>query len=125
MTDMIEVKTADLIGPALDYAVAKAEGLPLSDEVCQGDVIFVGRGDGDLRPYAPSTNWEECGPLIDKYKPDVGPFNGAISAYLNNRLFDSGPLYSGHGETYLVAACRVIVLFRLGDTVSVPKELMP
>lgn len=122
---MIEVKTADLIGPALDYAVATAEGMPLSDEVCQGDVIFVGRGDGDLRPYAPSTCWAECGPLMEKYKPDIEPCQGSIAAFLNNRLADPGPFCAGYGETYLVAVCRVIVRFKLGETVLVPKELMP
>lgn len=125
MTDMIEVKTVDLIGPALDWAVGEAIG-----EKNTISSRFIDNENGAAKLVfwcwnAYSTEWGQGGPLIDEYKPDVGPFNGAISAYLNNRLFDSGPLYSGHGETYLVAACRVIVLFRLGDTVSVPKELMP
>lgn len=126
MKGRIEVKTADLIGKALDWAVAQVEVVNYRKDGIKCKTRLTARTwHHYTKPnFSPSTDWSHGGPLIDKYRPDIEPRRGAIAAYLNNRLSDDGPLYSGFGETYLVAACRVIVLFKLGETVSVPKELV-
>lgn len=136
--NMIEVKTADLSGSALDWAVAKANGFAVQvrpyAEFCNastGHKVKVRyhrvwyEFDGDLEEYSPSADWSQCGLLIDKYRPDVQTnSDGQIAAYLNNSLADPDPLVVGRGDTYLIAICRAIVAARLGDTVQVPAELV-
>lgn len=126
MTKFVEVKTAELTGPALDWAVADAEGLVDNFEVLFRQIIpgdaWVVRGG---QKYHPSTDWAQGGPLIDKYRPDLQTARGSeLVAYLNNDVTDPNPLIDGRGETYLVALCRAVVAAKLGDVVRVPGELM-
>jgi hypothetical protein len=121
---MVEVKTADLIGKQLDYAVAVVEGHPLCEECMYGsDVLIIGTGYGDLEGFSPSTRWIQCGPLIDKY--DVW-FNSRdhherIAAWANTNTPSVKIL--GCGKSRLTAACRAIVQAKLGPMVSVPEEV--
>jgi len=124
MTQMTEVKTAELKGGALDWAVKRAIGAV--DE--PGHIVTFPEGfhiPWMMGVYAPSSNWDQCGPLIAKYRPDLQTTTtGEIVAYLNNDVNDPGPLIEGRGKDYLIAACRVVVQFELGDTVQVPQELL-
>lgn len=121
--NIIEVKTADLIGSALDWAVAKADGLPLSEEACQDDFILIGTGCGDLERFSPSTDWSQGGPLIEKYRMH---FLKAADGYAAYYLPDSvRPAFYRNGGTHLIAACRAIVAAKLGDVVQIPSELLP
>lgn len=118
---MIEVKTAELQGPALDWAVLAAMEVNGNQSYWKSQILE--------RPqsytYRPSTDWSQCGPLIAKYRPDLQTTTtGEIVAYLNNDVNDPGPLIEGRGKDYLIAACRVVVQFELGDTVQVPQELL-
>ncbi len=122
MSEFVEVKTADLVGAALDWAVAKTEGLPLCEEACQGDYILIGTGFGDLEPFKPSTDWIRVGRLIEKYKVMITYHNAPDQTPLATTS-DSHPAFQC-GETILIAACRAIVASVLGETVSVPKELL-
>lgn len=117
---MVEVKTADLIGKQLDYAVAVAEGHPLCEECMYGaDALIIGTGRGDLEPFSPSTDWNQGGPLLKKYAI------GFLGHDADNWLAFSSPCdqtHQGIGLTHLIAACRMIVAANIGDTVSVPQE---
>lgn len=135
MSDMVEIKTADLVGPALDWAVASAIGLPLCEEACQGDFILIGRGDGDLERFAPSTVWSQGGPLRDKYKVcvfDAGPQEAYGNREMVAATLDTGFSWidtslkeaDGVGETALIAICRAVVRHESGDVVQVPAELI-
>lgn len=142
MSKMVEVKTADLIRRALDWAVAKAERLPLCEEACYGVHILIGTGRGDLECYSHSTDWAQGGPLIERYGVLLSPPQSPV--HLNFGPYDSrnGYCESGvwsatifrqerkhrrasfsHPTEPLVAAMRAIVQFELGDVVSVPAEL--
>ncbi|MCJ2375159.1 phage protein NinX family protein [Pseudomonas sp. RGM 3321] len=126
MSEFVEVKTADLVGAALDWVVAIAVGCQEISATSAGVTCIYGMSDGDTcwtNLYQPSLDWSQGGPLIEKYKLDIG-------APLENK---SGPWNAatewGHpdgykGETPLIAACRAIVASVLGETVSVPKELL-
>lgn len=120
---MVEVKTADLIGKALDYAVAVAEGHPLCEECMHGtDALIIGTGRGDLKGFSPSTDWNQGGPLIEKYLCQVKiqpPYWQACA----RKEFGITWIY-GDGDTALIAACRAIVAAKLGDTISVPEEAL-
>lgn len=120
MNDMVEVKTTELIGPALDWAVAKAEGLPLCSEACQGDYIVVGTGAGDLQRYSPSMNWAHGGPLIGKHNVSVchrGDYWTAAIGRMNDKVVKAD-------ELPLIAACLAIVASITGDVLMVPAELL-
>lgn len=121
MSEMIEVKTAELIGPALDWAVAKADGVSirlLSKDNPQEkwQVQKQWRMDG---PYWPSQDWSQCGPLIAKHRVSI-----IYSDEVCNPCAWTDSTADWHAETPIIAACRAIVAAKLGDTVQVPKELI-
>ncbi|AMW64507.1 hypothetical protein QIT80_gp47 (endogenous virus) [Pseudomonas phage phiAH14a] len=125
MTEFVEVKTSDLTGAALDWAVAKAEGLPALIYPSEPPYIYIdlpGRGCG---PYHPSHNWSQGGPLIESEELTVEPsawdWNGACVLWRAHQEGESA--YFEH-TNLLVAAMRAIAHAKLGDTVSVPKELL-
>ena len=140
MGSKIEVKASDLIGPALDWAVAKACGFKLRHQARDGHRAGGYHAVGDAYGYiwtdtepdgcpgspycwSPSRCWKNGGPLIEKY---------AI-LFMGEQGFDEPDVFFaiirnlgavGRGETHLIAACRAIVAAKLGDTVSVPAELV-
>ena len=115
--NMNKVKTAELIGPALDWAVAEAEGVPIVFSKAAG---FWRRADiPDLEEWSPSSSWEQGGPLIDKHNVEILRAGDCVMAKLYG-LTNA----AGDGKTPLIAACRAIVAAKLGDAVSVPEELV-
>lgn len=121
MSQMIEVKTAELIGPALNYATAIADGWNMSREL---DRIAV-------KDYAPSEDWAQGGPLIEKYRVWITDQSAGYEAPAQDWCADvNGPQHMNKGQNYylgespLTAACRAIVAAKLGDVVSVPVELV-
>lgn len=127
MTDLIEVKTADLVGHALDWAVAQAEGLEVFLVGPQYNVpwrvFWKKRGQAlewDVL-YNPHEDWVLGGKLIEKYRVGFGLYSDYFFAVTG---LDDLPGDAG-GSTHLVAACRAIVAAKSGDAVQVPKELMP
>jgi len=113
------MKTSELSGAALDWAVAKADGLGF--EVMNGGV-FIPDEDGvdDPYKYQPSTVWDDGGPIIEweniqlwkgqQWNASMEPNN------INPAEFESGP-------TALIAAMRCFVASQLGDEVNIPAEL--
>lgn len=120
--EMVEVKTAELSGAALDWAVA-ATGAVTEDE---NGLRFRANGrptvGGDfVIPYEPSVTWSQCGPLIDAHAvmlcyptTDGDPWEASCI----------GDAEWHFGSTPQIAICRAIVAAKLGETVSVPKELL-
>lgn len=116
----MKIKTSELSGTALDWAVAKADDLPIAYIDPFKRVLVAGEGGCDS--FSPSTNWSQCGPLIEKYNLSIIEECGEWCAIKEMEL---GKILSNYpyGETYLIAACRAIVASRLGDEVEVPEEL--
>ena len=121
---MTTIKTADLTGPALDWAVAKCDQPQWSDDDA---LLWV---QDDEYQYNPSTNWSQGGPIIEREKIDL--FTGkqtypeswcaSVARYQNgHRLV--GWRFHQYGPTPLIAAMRCFVASRLGDEVEVPDEL--
>lgn len=113
--EMIEVKTAELIGPALDWATAKASGTKIDDS--RGNELRIDIAPGFQSTWVPSVNWYQGGPLIDRLIV-------VITKQADGKWWAHGGNDLGTGSTALIAACRAIVAANLGDTVSVPKELV-
>ena len=149
MSKFIEVKTAELSGKALDWAVAKSAGFePITDRPACKLVGFYLDNPPDTTsvsgfPFSPSNNWAQGGPLIDKYKVMLTPPNNLVhrnfgSFDKRNGWYESGHWGSTifgkdrvhrraafhHPDSPLIVAMRAIVQFVMGDAVSVPKELM-
>ncbi|HEK2618693.1 phage protein NinX family protein [Pseudomonas aeruginosa] len=112
MSETVEVKTCELEGPALDWAVAKADGWDFSKEYYR---IMV-------QGYCPSTDWSQGGPLITEFLIE---FRVEHARTICSYLCDANGMYisdGSYGDTHLIAACRAIVTAKLGETVSVPAE---
>lgn len=129
MTDLIEVKTSDLVGEQLAWAVAKAEGLAVNLEPPQyGNPwrVFVrrlGEATARLERYNPQEEWSLSGPLIRENGISLHAPQHAQDCWAAWATIDGKEVVMG-GDTEIIAACGVIVAGKLGDTVQVPKELM-
>ena len=116
------VKVAELIGPALDWAVAKCEGKVEAGvygvpEVVEGE-LHLHYCDTVLSDrFAPTKCWAQGGPLIASAGIAVS-FGPQWTTVHNRRL---GHYY--YGPTPLIAICRCYVASKLGDTVDIPDEL--
>lgn len=101
--------TYDLVGHALDWAVARCEG---------------GVGEKQLLGawYAPSTNWAQGGAIIERecisieYKTDTG-------VWVATRI-EGSAVSEDYGKTPLIAAMRCYVASKLGSEVDIPEELL-
>lgn len=102
------MKTSELTGPALDWAVAKCEG---------GDLINFDHQYA-ARCYRYSTDWSQGGPIIEREKIGTHCYGrwSACGANMPSSKACEGP-------TLLIAAMRCFVASKLGDEVDVPKEL--
>lgn len=123
----MKTNTSDLTGTALDWAVALAEGhKPPLLRVLRGHVALPDVEDPmncDYLEY--STVWELGGPIIDRERISVLPFDGRWEARCAASITRTPARFiERRGPTPLVAAMRCYVASKLGDTVDVPDELM-
>lgn len=129
MSKFVEVKTAELQGMALDWAVTGTGCLTIEQNGLRFDQQHRPTVGGDFEiPYQPSTNWSQGGPLITRFNIDLTiERNDLIYASVCD---DSGmPVIPGDvngafGSTHLIAACRALIAYKTGDWVCIPKELL-
>ena len=141
------MKTADLIGPALDWAVAKAlfgkrfvhyrtwletENEYWKDKDCSFAPAneyrilsedFDGVTTGFIEHY--STNWSQGGPIIEREFIHWGmtaiPHGAKPTIYLAYQYqVGTKPM---KGSTPLISAMRCFVASKMGDEVEIPEEL--
>lgn len=120
------MKVSELKGTALDWAVAKCEG-ELSED--GGQVHLVGskvrfyEDTLDIQ-YAPSTDWAQGGPIIERYGIDV-VYKAGSNLWLAYRPEARGVRSSvtSTGPTPLIATMRCYVASELGDEIEIPEEL--
>ncbi|MGJ0578577.1 phage protein NinX family protein [Xenorhabdus bovienii] len=108
----MKIKTSELTGRALDWAVALADGFDINSLI----------GMPQLTPEY-STDWSECGPLIEKYNIelvnellDCVLFWSANCNYVSDDYLD--------GQTPQIAICRAVVAAQLGSQVNIPDDLL-
>jgi hypothetical protein len=113
----MKIKTSELTGAALDWAVAKCEGAINGDDL---DIGFILEGG-----YSPSTNWSQGGPIIEREEITIGCIEGpeelkweAIKLTKNGR-----GVFCFKGPTPMIAAMRCYVASKLGGDVEIPKGL--
>lgn len=125
------MKTAELSGAALDWAVSQCEE--------NGGIWY--ESDRDAVPFTPSTDWAQGGPIIERERIDLNRFSGQwaarlwagwrdieypqgsaehAAAYRSRKISQS---IEQLGPTALVAAMRLYVASKLGDEIEVPAEI--
>lgn len=104
------MKTSELSGVQLDWAVAVAEGLPF-----KGMVV-----DEELNPLRYHNDWKSAGPIIEREA-----INTEWTGIPNAQWFASmeSEDLEAHGPTPLVAAMRCYVASKLGEEVDLPVEV--
>lgn len=122
----VEIKTSELIGNPLDWAVAKCEYPDQTVWIYKGAIWFDPFG-----VFNPSVNPVQGYPIIER---EIG------NLYKHNKIDPSQPdtwtaihyyktpdgvsVYYEEGPTALIAAMRCYVASKLGDVVKIPQELL-
>ena len=125
----MKVKTADLIGPTLDWAVAVVEGLTEEHAWTTIEIFKAIRAGGG---YWYSTDWSAAGPLIER--DCIGLEKHRLEGQRQWAACDWHPVVvQGHtclerskyvyGPTPLIAAMRCYCCAKLGEYVDIPEEL--
>ncbi len=108
------MKTNELTGKALDWAVAKCEGVPVTSP------------DFNLRfinAYSYSTDWSQGGPIIEREGINLFQRKGIAKKGGRAWLAYNAAHLEQEGITPLIAAMRCYVASNLGDEVEIPGEL--
>jgi hypothetical protein len=119
------MKTSELTGAALDWAVAQAEDFDWYIEVkptAYGPKPFVFEEHGEVSfKFQPSSNWSQGGPIIEREKLDL-EWIGADRCRATYDWLDES-FHEGFGPTPLIAAMRCYCCAKLGDEIDIPEEL--
>jgi hypothetical protein len=107
------MKTSELTGAALDWAVAKCEGLAVSDRATKWR--------SKNCPHLYSTDWAKGGPIIEREWIDLHCVNDSL---WEAECPAPGGLAMQNGPTPLVAVMRCYVASKLGHTVEIPYDLV-
>jgi len=116
-----------LIGPALDWAVAKIENPEWWDDgyMDVNPEAAVDMGDGET--YSPSTDWAQGGPIIERewinIEKRINEMHWTASVVYEDKEHDGFERTEAKGDTPLIAAMRCYVASKLGDEVEIPEEL--
>ena len=117
----MKLKTSELTGAALDWAVAKCEGMVPNTPFIASNKEYT---------FKPSTDWAQGGPIIEREGIALDCLRtcfvidswGATSEMVREGDYYS-PVIEFTGSTPLLAAMRCYVASKLGDEVEVPDEL--
>jgi len=132
------MKTSELTGTALAWAVGMAEGFELSLYGVDPSIRARVPGLGVHAPWNPAMYYSQGGPIMDragisvvKCNPLYFPKGNENGDYYEDYWKATLPLmdleegYTFYGKTYLIAAMRCYVASKLGDDVEIPKGLLP
>jgi hypothetical protein len=111
------MKTSELTGAALDWAVASCEQGDFMDETWWADFSH---------ESCYSTDWALAGPIIEREWLDVTPWPNESDEDLRwqCKQHDMRIDCVAFGPTPLIAAMRCYVASVLGDEVEVPDEIL-
>lgn len=112
------MKTSELTGATLDWAVAKCEGSATFGWTAEGTertaLLCV---DETWQKFKPSTDWAKGGPIIEREGIAID-FDGEAWTASDNEY----PICH-RASTPLIAAMRCYVTSKMGDEVEIPEEL--
>lgn len=129
------MKTNELTGAALDWAVAKCEGIELESGYGVQEtsgyynrLLVDGRmskGQSMLVRYIPSTDWAQGGSIIEREGISIDQRdNGSlVLACIDAPMEHEENEIWANGPTPLIAAMRCYVYSKLGDEIEIPEGL--
>ena len=122
------IKTSELTGAALGYAVAIAEGF-VTDGDKQDTELWLEHPDGRVGysgKYNYSSEWGLGGPIIARECITVGPYATPKNLFKAYRWTDTNAVDFAswcEGETPLIAAMRCYVASKFGNEIEIPDGL--
>lgn len=123
----MKVKTSELTGSALDWAVAVCQGYSDLRRNCHRfseELLMtpprVEYGPVALHDITFSADWNQGGPIIEREKISIMATSTGV---WGARTLVLPPDYS-KGPTPLIAAMRCFVAARLGEEIEIPEELL-
>ena len=122
----MKIRTKDLTGAALDWAVAKCEDIRVGHPGFWTNAVVVAFENGTECPWPYSTSWAQGGSIIDHMVREGLRLTGYKSLPTDPTSCQAqiGNIVTG-GPTPLIAAMRCYVASKLGDEVEIPEELLP
>ena len=114
MGQRMKIKTSELTGAALDWAVAKCE-FPEPDYDDEWRLANTSP-DGNEWAFQPSTDWAQGGPIIEREEIAI------FLEYPKSWCATNGDVRSP-GDTPLMAAMRCYVRSKLGEEINLTKEM--
>jgi len=131
----MKIKTVELVGVALDYAVAIATDKRTRVYIGYFSVLTGNASGHDhISHFTPTARWSDVGPLVDQYKVWLSP--PVNDPHPDPDMPDGwdAEIYDADGmekvahiigaPTARLAVCRAIVTARLGETVDIPDALV-
>jgi len=115
----MKIETSELQGAALDWAVAKCEFVEveyLEDGITQ---CLLQKPSGR---YAPSTDWAQGGPIIERECICLARLDPKTEDDTNFWVAHIDGIYCRYGLTALIAAMRCYVASNLSDEMGTPGE---
>lgn len=124
------MKTQDLIGAQLDWAVAKCEGYALTSDgisnllVRGNEMLLLGPGSSSLN-YSPTCYWMQGGEIIEREGIGIRQYGDfPESRWQADKWAFKFVDPMATGPTPLIAAMRCFCASRLGDEINIPEELL-
>lgn len=110
------MKTSELTGAALDWAVAKCEGLLAFGWEDDMGLLKITFSTGETEYFIPTMKWEQGGPIIEREN---------ICLWTEGYDWEAKQygVWEEWASTPLIAAMRCYVGSKLGNDVDVPEEL--
>ena len=126
----MKIKTSELTGPALRWAVATLEGYTnLRRGVFSGELVMdpprKEYGAVEFSSICHDTDWAQGGPIIEQEAHNLFKHNGGTEWCCACNVPREGytAIITADGPTPLIAAMRCYVASKLGDEVEVPEGL--
>lgn len=125
----MKVKTNELIGAALDWAVAKCMNLQSMHHYTfqKGHhVVPHPYYEGYDFGFFPSTDWAQGGPIIDRIQglEQKQWLESSSETKCEVHIHNYDGDWIAFGPTLLITSMRCYVASKLGDKVEIPKELL-
>ena len=122
------MKVSELQGSALDWAVAKCEGVSVEISIggwwvfdSSASPKFIDSyNDGKWQAFHPSICWAQGGLIIEREGIELNRYAGEWMATL---VTGGVSISEEQGSTQLIAAMRSYVASQFGDEIDVPDEL--
>ncbi len=118
------MKTSELTGAALNWAVAVCEGFTDYDPDTETMMPpRKGYGRVNFDEYSFSTDWAQGGPIIERECISVEKEGKFPWAAWSKAPFRDDAEAFGYGESLLIAAMRCYVASKLGGEIEIPAEV--